>query len=356
MSIRVLVIDDSAFMRRAISEMLNDAPGVEVVATGRNGKEGVELAKQHKPDVVTLDIEMPEMDGLTALRHIKRSIETQVLMCSSLTTEGSQESLKALRMGAADVIAKDHSTFSTKMHEMRDDLLRRVRALGEPRRPKLSSSAGLASSKSAAGPTPIRTGAFKVDRPKLVVIGSSTGGPPVLEDILTALPGPPSCPIVVAQHMPEVFTRTMTDRLDKLCSMPVELIEHGCAIRDGVVYIAPGGHHTAVYAAGAAFKAGVSDEPASELFKPSANVLLGSAAQAAKAATVGIILTGIGKDGTDGAKAVRDAGGKVATQSEETCVVYGMPRSVDEAGLSDASMTPAQIGTSLSPICRKAAA
>lgn len=367
---KVLVVDDSAFMRKAISQMIASDPGFEVVDTARNGKEAVEKAKALAPDLITLDIEMPEMDGLTALRKIRIECpdpRPAVLMCSSLTVEGSHEALKALRLGAADVIAKSHSTFAVDIHDMRDELLGKLRAIGQTRQRRASRSAapgaGMPARSSAAGahlsgaeaalPRTIDVASRAIE---LVVIGSSTGGPPVLESLLTRLPADLRPTVVVAQHMPVLFTRSISERLAQQCKVQVIHGDKDMPVMPGCVYIIAGGKHGHLVKApagspGAArFALSIRDEPASEPYKPSANVLFSTAAKLAGKHTLGVMLTGMGEDGKNGAVELRDAGGVTAVQDADTCVVYGMPRAVVEANAAHAMMTPDELGNLLATL------
>ena len=335
---RVLVVDDSAFMRRAITTMLSADPAIEVVGTARNGKDGVEQAKQLKPDVVTLDIEMPVMDGLTALRRIMRECPTQVLMCSSLTTEGSHAALSAMRHGAADVIAKDTSQVSLNVMSLQDDLQARVKALGGAGRRRAMLSRTHADAPAEKLP------AYRDAQFDVVCIGSSTGGPPVLEKILTAIPASFKTPIVVAQHMPEVFTRSMAERLGRTCNLPVIHAEDGMPVAPGTIFIAPGGQNTHLKKIRLArWQLLVNSEPKEALYKPNVTALLHSAAQATLSRTLAIILTGMGEDGLEGARELHECGGTIIAQDEETCVVYGMPKAVTQNGLVAASLSPDSI-------------
>lgn len=348
--IRALVVDDSAFMRRVISQMLDEDPQIEVIGTGKNGVDAVEMARTLKPDVMTLDIEMPEMDGLTALRVIMRECPTRVLMCSSLTTEGSIESLRALRIGAVDVIAKDHSTFSTKMGDMREDLLMRIKAIASSRG-RFSASRSEDNLKSKSGPVSVTTGSVarptaKLPDPirglKAVCIGSSTGGPPVLEFILDKLPAEFPYPVVVAQHMPEVFTASMTARLATACKMNVAHCGDGDPVSQGTITIMKGGRHHKLTGRGPSARLReVADER--EIYKPSVNILLESASEVFGGAVLGIVLTGIGRDGAEGAKVLKKAGGTILAQDESTSVVYGMPKAVAEDGTALANLAPSRL-------------
>lgn len=334
---RVLVTDDSAFMRRAVSSMLTSDPDIEVVGIARNGVEAVEFAKKLKPDVITLDIEMPEMDGLTALRHIMREAPTGVIMLSSLTTEGSHASLKALSLGAADVLAKDQSQVSLAIANLRDELIERVKAIGASKKFRKGAPAA-----PAAAPVAIPT--FRPGQFDAICIGSSTGGPPVLETILAAIPQTLTTPILIAQHMPLVFTKSMAQRLDDICPLKVVHAEDGMSLLASTVYIAPGAKHMHLNKAGLAkYRIGVGDEPKAHVFKPSVDALLSSAARSTGKRTLSIVLTGIGEDGLQGARELHALGAPVVAQSQETCVVYGMPKAVTQAGIVVASLAPTEI-------------
>jgi two-component system chemotaxis response regulator CheB len=354
---RVLVVDDSAFMRRAMTQMLTSDPAVEVVAAARNGKEGVELAKKHQPDVITLDIEMPEMDGLTALRHIMRDCPTQVLMVSSLTTAGSHASLTALKLGAADVLAKDMSQISLSVTNIRDELLRLVKALGAaPRLHRAKHAAHAPDSPQAVAAAPTyRPGAFDA-----VCIGSSTGGPPVLETLIAAIPESIKTPVVIAQHMPELFTRSMAERFDEVSPLKVVHAADGMPLQNGHIYIAPGGRNIHLEKVSLAQnRIRVNDEPKDAIYRPSVDALFASAAVAVGKRTLAIVLTGIGEDGLIGARDLHAKGAVILAQSAESCVVYGMPKAVTQAALIQASLNPTQLAATLaslghSPVTAKA--
>ncbi len=343
---RVLVVDDSAFMRRALKTMLQADPSIQVVATGANGEEAVALAEKHKPDVITLDIEMPVMDGLTALRHIMRKCPTNVLMVSSLTTEGSNASLQALRLGAADVLAKDHSTFSLKIvTKLQDRLLESVRALASSTRFKPNTTRPA----TAAVPTK----AFTPRPCDLLLIGSSTGGPPVLEKILADLPPRIRPAVIIAQHMPEIFTRSMTERLDRMTGPPIVHLSDTDPIQAGTIHIAPGGSHLQLVQTPAGrLRASVGLEPRTDLYRPSVSALFESAAATRFAnKTLAMVLTGIGDDGLRGARLLTAKGGQVVAQDEASCVVFGMPKAVTNAKLIDAPLNPDQLRDAVHAVC-----
>ena len=338
---RVLVVDDSAFMRRAMTQMLTSDPNIEIVGTGRNGKEGLALAKSLEPDVITMDIEMPEMDGLTALRRIMKECPTQVMMVSSLTTEGSHVALQALKLGAADVLAKDVSQVSLSITNIQQDLLNRVRALAMSK--KHSRQKQVVAVDRPDQPPAFRPGQFDV-----IYIGSSTGGPPVLERLLMDLPESLNTPIVVAQHMPKLFTKSMAERLDQVCHLKVVHAEDHMPMQPRTIYIAPGGHNIHVNKLGVArWELLVNDQPTDALYKPSVDALFHSAAKHTASRSLAIVLTGIGNDGLEGGRALHARKGVILAQNEETCVVYGMPKAVTENALVEACLTPELIAASL---------
>lgn len=361
---RVLVVDDSAFMRRAIGKMLDSAEGIEVVGLARNGREGLEMAIKLRPDVITLDVEMPEMDGLTALRRIMADCPTPVVMCSSLTTAGSRAALQALKLGAVDVVAKDSSQVSLKIMDLENDLVTKVRVAAKsrirvrgrmtgPGQPGAAGRAGAIEAK----PAPVRLPVLKPAQVGLVVIGSSTGGPPVVEAILASLPGDFCAPVVVAQHMPRLFTESLATRLDERCKMRVLHAESGMRLETATAYILPGGlHGRVVRGVGNRLVFDISEKPTDAIYRPSVNELMGSAGRAMGDRAVGVMLTGMGEDGLNGARDLVRLGGTLIAQNEETCVVYGMPKAVTQAGLVEASLAPGQIAQVLRPLRNAGAA
>ncbi len=341
--IRVLIVDDSAFMRNAIRSMLTSDGGIEVIGVGRNGKDAIELNERLRPDVITMDIEMPEMDGLTALERIMRSNPANVLMLSSLTTKGSKAAMKALSLGAADVLAKDGSQFSLTIESIKADLLERVKALGSSRRHRRP-----APGVPVAPPQALHTlPAFNARSVDVVAIGSSTGGPAALEAILTAIPAEFPVPIVVAQHMPAMFTESMSQRLADVCKLAVVHVAEREPLLPGRIHIAKGGLHLHVRKSISRFEAIMSTEPKAAIYKPSVDTLLATTALATGARCLGVVMTGIGQDGLVGARELRNRGGMLWAQDEASCVVYGMPKAVTEAGLAQACLSPASIGRAL---------
>lgn len=346
--IKVVVVDDSAFMRKAISTMLAKDPEIDVVATARDGEEGLELIRKHNPDVVTLDIEMPRMDGLTALRHIMMEMPRPVLMVSSLTSEGAEATLKALDLGAVDFIPKQLSKVSLDIVKIEASLISKVKIVASRRlmhsRPRTASLAAArtvtppaAAARPDSRPAGTLAPAAMTGTPKrdVVVIGVSTGGPPAVQKVLSALPASFPASIVIAQHMPAAFTGPFAKRLDGLCQISVKEAEPGDRLKAGCAFIAPGGKHLLLKQMVSRVDLEISGEPASALYKPSANVLIGSAADAVGRRALGVILTGMGNDGMEGVRALKQKGGRALAQSDATCVVYGMPKAIVDAGLSD---------------------
>ncbi|MDK2957378.1 MAG: two-component system, chemotaxis family, protein-glutamate methylesterase/glutaminase [Desulfovibrionales bacterium] len=332
--IKVLVVDDSAFMRKALSSMLEKDPGIKVVATARDGEEGLELIRRYNPDVVTLDIEMPRMDGITALRHIMMESPRPVLMVSSLTTEGGEATLKALDLGAVDYIPKQLSKISLDIVKIERELLSKVRAIaGRKIRPTARPRPSAAKAEPPLRPKIVRpSGAVRRD---VVGIGVSTGGPPAVQKVLSKLPENFPAGIMIAQHMPKAFTGPFAKRLDGVCNITVKEAEDGDQLKPGLALVAPGGSHLVLHHRVSRLDVRVTPEPREALYKPSANVLISSVADAVGRRGLGVILTGMGNDGMEGVKALKQKGGRALAQSDATCVVYGMPKAVVDAGLAD---------------------
>jgi two-component system, chemotaxis family, protein-glutamate methylesterase/glutaminase len=330
--IRVLIVDDSAFVRQALVRMLSSAPDIEVVGTAVDGKEGLEKAVVLRPDVVTLDIKMPRMGGLEALRRIMTECPVPVLLLSSLTSEGGEITLRGLELGALDFVDKSSVRGHMNLLDLADELKAKVRALAGVPRDRVHAPEGPPAEARAPLPHPHDRGA------EVVVIGTSTGGPPALQAIIPKLPSGLASSILVVQHMPVGFTRSLADRLASRSALPVREAEDGDSISPGVVLIAPAGRHMKVQRRGPVSRVWLDDEPRSSLHRPSVDVLMASVAKAYGPRSLGVILTGMGSDGVEGLRAIRQTGGRTFAESEESCVIYGMPKAAVEAGVVDRSV------------------
>lgn len=332
MPVRVLVVDDSFFTRKRLVDMLSSDPQIEVVDTAQNGIEAIEKITKLKPDVVTLDVEMPKMDGLTALHHIMRNVPTAVIMVSTLTQEGSEATVHALMEGAVDFVHKPTNNTNMRLAEIKQDLLSKVKYAA---RAKLLKKPGAAQPAPADNPhqdsAPGAT--FSDGKNKLVMIGSSTGGPRALIEVLPRLPKSFPAPIVVVQHMPPgPFIKSIAKRLETESKIRIEEAQNGAHLEPGVALIAPGGMHLLVEKGGVVK---LNHGPAVNSVKPSVDVMMNSGAQIFGADSVGVILTGMGRDGADGMAMIKKKGGHTVAEAESTCVVYGMPRAVIENGDAD---------------------
>ena len=335
--IRVLIVDDSAFVRQALVRMLSGVPDIEVVGTAVDGKDGLEKALALRPDVVTLDIKMPRMGGLEVLRRIMIECPVPVLLLSSLTSEGGEITLRGLELGALDFVDKSSVRGHMNLLELAEELKAKVRALARVPRERVHAQEGALAEARSAAPAPHVKGA------EVVVIGTSTGGPPALQAIIPKLPTGLASSVLVVQHMPVGFTRSLADRLASRSAIPVREAQDGESVSPGVVLIAPAGRHMKVQRRGSVAKVWLDDEPRSALHRPSVDVLMASVAKAYGARSLGVVLTGMGSDGVEGLRAIRQTGGRTFAESEETCVIYGMPKAAVEAGVVDRSVPLARM-------------
>lgn len=359
--IRVLIVDDSAFMRKTLALMLEGDPDVAVIGTAGDGLEALEKVRTLRPDVVTLDIEMPRMDGLTALRLIMRDFPCAVLMCSSLTQEGAEATVEALSIGAVDFIPKQNSFAAVEINRLRVDLLAKIKAIVQSRSRPVSAPGAVARPAAAPAPVPTHRSATSPapgSRPaavrpavpahpvvvpaaslpvRVVAIGTSTGGPSALQKVLSALPSDLPVPVLVVQHMPPQFTRSLAERLNATCRLRVVEAEEGMVLEPGLVLVAPGGRHLTLKSGPSGVYALTPDVPAT-LHRPSVDVLFTSVCQVYGGHVLGVVMTGMGQDGLEGARLIRQHGGRILVQDEETSVVYGMPRAVAVAGLAEAEL------------------
>ncbi len=326
--IRVLVVDDSAFMRNAISRMLGKDSSIMVIGTARNGQEALEKVEALKPDVVTLDIEMPVMNGIDALKQIMAHHKLPVIMFSALSQEGAEVTMEALSLGASDFITKDFSNVSLNISTRENELINKVKGVAKKRITPLPRS-------SDPVQRPASIGAGTKTKHKIVAIGASTGGPPALQHVLTRLPKDFPIPVIIAQHMPKLFTQSFAQRLNSLSQVAVKEAENGETLKPGTALVAPGDTHVGIKRRGNDVIVEFANRT-DYIYRPSVDHLMGSVAATYGAQSLGIILTGMGADGLAGIKEMKAKSGYVIAQDEETCVVYGMPKAVVNAQMADA--------------------
>jgi two-component system chemotaxis response regulator CheB len=324
--VRVLVVDDSAFARKVLRESLSKHPGIEVVGTARDGLEALEKIAELKPDVITLDLIMPNLDGLGVLHALPPTGGPRVVIVS-ISDSDSALGVEALQAGAVELVHKPTALATDRLYELSSELTQKVLAAGGAVRPVINSSPPEIAALVPGGARALAT-------IKLVVVGTSTGGPQALTRLLTALPAGLPCAVAVALHIPAGYTEALARRLNDQSSVPVFEAWEGAVLAPGSVAIARGGSHLRVRAENGKLTTHVSQEPTDAPYCPSVNVLFESAAKALGPAAMGVVLTGMGDDGTEGARAIRAARGRVLTEAASSCVVYGMPRAVSEAQLS----------------------
>lgn len=333
---RVLVVDDAVVMRRMLTDIIGSDPELEVVGTAPDGRVALARIEQLDPDVVTLDVEMPEMDGLETLVAIRRTRpRLPVIMFSTLTRRGAAATIEALATGASDYVTKPANVGSTTegIEQIREQLVPRIKALA-PRRAPTAAAAGPAPRPASAAGGSVLSRLRAVDRVDAVLIGTSTGGPNALEAVLSAITEPLPVPVFIVQHMPPNFTALLAERLDRRSGLRVVEAEHGMRIEAGTAYVAPGGRHMEVAGPAALATVRLTDDPPVHSCRPAVDVLFTSAAQVYGAAQLGIVMTGMGRDGTQGCEAIAELGAEVYAQDEATSVVWGMPGFVVGAGLA----------------------
>ena len=377
--IKILVVDDSAFMRKVLSDLFKSQPDFEVVDIGRNGAEAVEKVKQHSPDVVTLDVEMPVMDGLTALEQIMAVKPTPVVMVSSLTKAGADATIKALSLGAVDFVAKSAGSIS-RIDEIEKDLLQKCReaagvsgnrlratvaavkpvilpertAPAAPEKPLIVEKVLTVDN---AAPSMTRTTSVSsvisgVDD-WIVAIGTSTGGPRALQEVLTRLPGNLPCPTVIVQHMPPGFTKSLAERLNTLSELTVKEAADNDKLVAGTVYIAPGDFHLTLRRETSGTYVKLNKDPAIGGLRPAVDPMMVSVAETYGTKAVGVILTGMGHDGAKGMKAIKRLQGRTIAEDQSTSVVFGMPKAAIEAGVVDSILPLQQVAEGIVQCLKK---
>ncbi|MFA6823514.1 MAG: chemotaxis response regulator protein-glutamate methylesterase [Geobacter sp.] len=349
---RVLIVDDSSFMRMAIRGILSKEPSIDIVGTASDGAEGVEKAIALKPDLITMDIEMPRLDGISALKQIMAKAPTKVLMVSTLTNEGARATFEALDAGAIDYIPKNITDSSEAQNVFREELLKKVREATRSRFLRAAPGVGptTASARPSLGtaPAPRPSGSSKIHGKKIsyVGIGASTGGPVALQEVISRIPMNFPYGIVVAIHMPKAFTGPYAERLNAKCSITVKEAVNGEPVKPGTILIAPGGMHTQlVRGAGSLVvkTAPTSDYP-QYVYIPSVDLMIGSMAEASAGAMLGVVLTGMGNDGFKGMQQLKQKGGVTIVQDEATSTIYGMPKACVDGGVADEVLPLGQIG------------
>lgn len=371
MKIRVLVVDDSAFMRKVITDMIHLQKEIEVIDTARNGSEAVEKVKTLKPDVVTLDIEMPVMNGLTALEKIMEKDPLPVIMLSSLTKEGADATIRSLELGAVDFITKPSSVFKINTEDVKNELVSKIVMASKISMKSKSlrksldfkkekddnvtkSYSGSSSQSTSSGFTSRNSventsntveygskrglGGNRID--KIVAIGTSTGGPRALQSVIPRIPGNINASFIVVQHMPPGFTKSLAERMNTLSELSVKEAEHGDVLKQGWVYIAPGDHHLKLKKSGQEWIIQLSQDELVSGHRPSVDAMMYSIADNKIGNVVGVIMTGMGADGAKGlARVKQENKGFVIAQDEESCVVFGMPKSTIQLGVVDRVVT-----------------
>lgn len=357
MTIKVLVVDDSGFFRRRLSELINGDVRLTVIGTASNGQEAINEAKRLRPDVITMDYEMPVLDGISAVREIYSQLGTPVLMFSSLTYEGARVTLDALAAGAVDYLPKNFEDISRHPEELQRILCDRIVVIAGSRRRSLTSalSSGapatpVSASQSAPqsvpqstpqtvppaapGAVPAASRRSTARSYQLLIIGASTGGPMALQEVLTKIPASFPLPILLVQHMPGTFTKAFAERLNRICQIGIQEAADGDVLKPGQAYLAPGGKQMLLDSR-SALRVRIIDGDERLNYKPSLDVTFGSAARDLGARVLGIVLTGMGADGREGARLLKAQGATIWAQDEATSVIYGMPMAVAKAGLTD---------------------
>lgn len=366
MTYKVLVVDDSSFFRRRVSDILESDPNLTVIDFAVNGQEAVDKAKSLKPDVITMDIEMPVLNGIDAVKQIMATSPTAILMFSSLTHQGAKATLEALDAGALDFLPKKFNEIASTNSDAGNILRQRVLEIAKKKNmatrrvistPSTSVSSSLRSNnhtipeprdsltRAKASPVINRPPARSIGHIskgktyKLLAIGTSTGGPVALQKVLTELPANFPLPIIMIQHMPAAFTLAFANRLNSLCKIQVKEAENGDVLKPGHAYLAPGGKQMILEGSGSNVRLKIFEDDSPRIaFKPSVDISFGSAAKIFSGDVLGIILTGMGSDGREGSRLLKSKGSTIWSQDEETCVVYGMPQAVAVSGISELSL------------------
>ncbi|NQZ53423.1 MAG: chemotaxis response regulator protein-glutamate methylesterase [Piscirickettsiaceae bacterium] len=349
MAVRVLIVDDSGFFRKRLTEIISSDPRLLVVGTASNGKQAIEQAKKLKPDVITMDIEMPEMDGITATKHIMSEQPTAILMLSTWSTAGAKTTLDALEAGAVDYMPKQFEDISSDRAIAQQRLCQRLRHLAINFRKPHAAQANtetvvlnnkIISTQNTATTNPI----------KLVAIGTSTGGPVALQKVLSQLPANFPHPILIIQHMPAAFTPSFAERLNTQCAINIKQADDGDVLTPGTAYLAPGGKQMLISNSKNRPQIKLQDSQPDQTYHPSIDITLNSVAQIFPADTLAIILTGMGSDGKQGCQTLKQLGATIWSQDEQSSTIYGMPMAIAKARLADRILSLTDIGQQLAEI------
>jgi two-component system chemotaxis response regulator CheB len=359
MTINVLVVDDSALMRKVISDILSEDQEIRVIGTARNGLDAVEKVERLRPDVVTLDVEMPTLDGLHALGYIMSECPTPVVMLTAIDPRSAERTLNAFEYGAVDFIQKPSGNISLNIMDIADDIRLKVKIASKVDLKKLGfmeehvNSRGTHAKKELSIPAKPSEDSRKkhFSNQKILAIASSTGGPRALEQVVPKLPGDLKVPVVIVQHMPAGFTASLAQRLDMQSKLTVCEAKDGDVLEPGVVYIAPGNYHMEIVQKSISGRTSevvsLNQNPREQGVRPCANILFKSLVPLYGQNILAVVLTGMGADGADGAEEIKKAGGKVITEDEKSCVVYGMPKAVVQRGLSDSTVSLERVSSEI---------
>ncbi|AOR24901.1 protein-glutamate methylesterase/protein-glutamine glutaminase [Clostridium taeniosporum] len=364
--IKVIVVDDSAFMRKMISEMLEEGNEIEVIAKFRNGKELIEKVDNFNPDIITLDLEMPQMDGLETLKELhKKNKNYSIIMLSSLTTKGSEKTMECLENGAIDFITKPSGSISLDIRKVQENLIEKIKIISKRGTRSRINNKSSEISKVTLKNTNLHNHAkmkelnrsehkniaiIKNKKIDAIVIGASTGGPKALQQLLTKFQSNIGVPIFVVQHMPSGFTKAFAERLNRICNLRVLEAEEGLKIENNVIYIAKGGYHMTVGTDG---KIHLNEEDPIWGVRPAVDKLFDSAIKAYRGNLISVVLTGMGRDGAKGTSNVKDYGGITISEDESTCTIYGMPKATFETGKVDLVLPLYNICDEITKILKK---
>lgn len=348
-AINVMLVDDSAIIRKLFAHGLEKDPSIKIIAKAENGKQAIDIAKEHQPDIIVLDVEMPEMDGITAIPHLLEAApNVHIIMASTLTQKNASISLKALELGATDYIGKPDALNTEEFYR---ELQEKIKALGGKK--KQSGKATAAPVVSAAAPTPkLAIQKTIIGKPKALAIASSTGGPQAVISVFKAMKGHRfDIPIFITQHMPPVFTEAFAQNITSNSGFPASEGKEGETPKAGHIYIAPGGYHMVVKKEGSNPVIRINQDPPVNFCRPAADPMFESLSKVYGADLMAVVLTGMGRDGADGATIIAKNGGTVIAQDEKSCVVYGMPKATAEAGICSAILPLEQIGGYITKYC-----